>query len=298
MESINAQTAEPEMVRTSPSLFRTVFLPAIIIIIGLSVLAYPVVATQWNNAKQQSAAQAYADLEFGHDPSVLASTIVDARSYNDTRVNGPILDPWLSRLSEDNVDYQAYLAQLSTFDVMARLIVPSAKVDLPVFHGTSDEVLGKGVGHLYGTDLPVGGVGSHSALTAHTGMSNATLFDNLVDVEVGDAIYVQVSGEKLKYEVFDTDVVLPDQTDSLTPVADKDLLTLITCTPYGVNSHRLLVHAERVEMDAMDEAFDKSGAVWQWWMIALVAFVLVAIALLMWWIFRQVRRSKTITEQG
>lgn len=270
---------------------RSLLLPIVIILAGLSVLLYPVVATQWNNIKQQEAAQAYSQLESELEPSALAQTLESARSYNDNRVNGPILDPWLSRLTEDNTDYQEYLAELSNLDTMARLVVPTAQVDLPVYHGTSDEVLNKGVGHLFGTDLPVGGQGSHSVLTAHTGMTNATLFDNLTDVKVGDPIYVQVSGEKMKYEVYDTEVVLPHETESLAPVNGEDLLTLITCTPYGVNTHRLLVHAHRVPMDADTQVFEKSGLHWQWWMWALLGLALGTVILLAWWVIRQVRAT-------
>lgn len=270
---------------------RSLLLPIVIILAGLSVLLYPVVATQWNNIKQQEAAQAYSQLESELEPSALAQTLESARSYNDNRVNGPILDPWLSRLTEDNTDYQEYLAELSNLDTMARLVVPTAQVDLPVYHGTSDEVLNKGVGHLFGTDLPVGGQGSHSVLTAHTGMTNATLFDNLTGVKVGDPIYVQVSGEKMKYEVYDTEVVLPHETESLAPVNGEDLLTLITCTPYGVNTHRLLVHAHRVPMDADTQVFEKSGLHWQWWMWALLGLALGTVILLAWWVIRQVRAT-------
>ncbi|CAB0584755.1 sortase [Corynebacterium diphtheriae] len=110
------------------------------------------------------------------------------------------------------------------------------------------------MGHLYGSDLPVGGEGTHSVLTAHTGLVNASLFDTLTDVEMDDPIYVSVSGEKMKYQVNDIRVVLPHETDSLRPEADKGQVTLITCTPYGVNSHRLLVTGQRVPYD--EEAAD------------------------------------------
>ncbi|MDO5512035.1 class C sortase [Corynebacterium sp.] len=270
---------------------RSSILPVVVILVGVLLLLYPVVATQWNNIRQQEAALAYSKLEQKAEPSALAAAIDAARTYNRTRTPGPILDPWLSRVTEENTDYQAYLAELHQLETMARLIVPSATVDLPVFHGTSEEVLTQGVGHLYGSDLPVGGEGSHAVLTAHTGLTTATLFDNLVDVRVGDPIYVQVSGEKLKYEVHDTQVVLPEDTDSLAQAEGEDLLTLITCTPYGVNTHRLLVHAHRVPMDDNAGFLEKPAITWQWWMWAMLAGAVVVFLALVAWLRHQYRRA-------
>ncbi|GAB3697904.1 class C sortase [Corynebacterium nasicanis] len=268
---------------------RSLLLPITVILAGLLALVYPVVATQWNNLRQQEAAAAYARLEQEAEPSALAAALADARAYNQERTPGPILDPWLARITEDNADYQGYLAQLHELETMARLVVPSAGVDLPVYHGTSEEVLDKGVGHLYGSDLPVGGPGSHAVLTAHTGLTTATLFDNLIDARVGDPIYLQISGEKLKYEVHDTRVVLPEETESLAQAAGEDLLTLITCTPYGVNTHRLLVHAHRVPLDDDTAVFDRSGLTWQWWMWAMLAGAVVILLGLLAWLRWQLR---------
>ena len=162
-----------------------------------------------------------------------------------------------------------------------------------MFHGTSDDVLAKGVGHLYGTSLPVGGTDTHAVLTGHTGLTNATLFDNLTEMKQGDAIYLAVFGEKLKYEVYDTQVVLPEDTKSLLNEPGQDLLTLVTCTPYGINTHRLLVHAKRVPMDPDDSSvFDEAGSPVQWWMWAILAVALLVVLLLIWWLRRQKKRQQ------
>lgn len=259
-------------------------LPLLLVVLGLLVLLYPVVATQWNNAEQLRVAEEYSKFEEETPPDVLAEALESARKYNDTRTTGPILDPWLARVGEDNAGYQAYLAELDMYETMGRIVVPSAQADLPIYHGTTKEVLRKGVGHLFGSDLPVGGESSHSVLTGHTGLSNATLFDNLKDVVEGDAIYVQISGERLKYEVHDIRVVLPNDTEGLGVKQGEDLLTLITCTPYGINSHRLIVTGHRVPMDPVDEqAFEESGLTWQWWMWAIMAFAAAILAGLIWW---------------
>lgn len=274
---------------------RNVFLPVLIILLGLAVLLYPVIATQWNNAAQQEAAARYEQFYETMPEEDKTASFQEAQQYNADRSQGPILDPWLARVSEDNTDFQDYLKVLDISDAMARLVVPSAQVDLPVYHGTAEDTLEQGVGHLYGSDLPVGGVGTHSVLTAHTGLTNATLFDNLENVKEGDAIYVQVSGEVLKYQVFDTEIVLPEETEGLAPRSDIDMLTLITCTPYGINSHRLLVHAERVPMDA-NEMIDAPGFTWQWWMWALMAAALAVLIALVWWIAKQSRSQRSELE--
>ncbi|MDO5099522.1 MAG: class C sortase [Corynebacterium sp.] len=283
--------------KAQPSAFRRIVLPALIVIVGIAVLAYPVVATQWNNYKQLHVAEEYSQLERSEEPIVLNEMVEAARDYNHNRATGPILDPWLARITPDNTDYQEYLHQLDAFDVMARLVIPSVNIDLPVFHGTTEEVLHKGVGHLFGSDLPVGGESTHSVLTGHTGLSVATLFDNLADVKTGDAIYMAVGGQRLKYEIHDMQVVLPDQTDSLHKQEGKDLLTLITCTPYGVNSHRLLVTAHQVPMDEADQhAFTSTGMNVQWWMWLFAFGAVCAAALLMSWIVVMVRRSRRVAD--
>lgn len=269
---------------------KNIAIPVVLVIIGLLVVLYPVVATQWNNAKQLRAAQEYSKVEGNLPKEQLNRSLDSARRYNEDRATGPILDPWLARVSEDNTEYKAYLAELADQEAMGRVVVPAAGADLPVFHGTSEAVLQRGAGHLFGTHLPVGGDSTHSVITAHTGLSNATLFDNLKKVAVGDVFYVAVAGEKLKYEVETVDVVLPHETDGLAVQANRDLMTLITCTPYGINTHRLLVTGHRVPMDASDEAaFADKGLGWQWWMWAILAAAAVIVAALVAWTRRMMR---------
>ncbi|APT95936.1 fimbrial protein [Corynebacterium stationis] len=284
--------AKPGAEKNPKSLISKVLPTIILVLLAIGVLLYPVIVTQLNNIEQRRVAEQYSsDLDMeSHDD--LAERFASAQRYNEERSQGPILDPWLARITEDNVAYQAYLDELDTHDVMARLVVPSASVDLPVYHGTGEEVLGKGVGHLYGSDLPVGGLGTHSILTAHTGLTNATLFDNLDDVVEGESIYISVAGEKLKYKVTDIRVVLPHETDTLRPEIGKDQLTLITCTPYGINTHRLLVTGERVEMDPDEEGdiFTPSGMIWTWWMYALAITALLIALLTVRWLRSMARK--------
>lgn len=278
------------------SVFRRVVVPALIILVGISVLLYPVVSTQWNNYIQRQVIEEYSSEITEVPQEQLNAAVEAAREYNANSGSGPILDPWLARVSEDNQDYQHYLEQLSGLQAMSQVSIPSIDSSLPVYHGSTEEVLQKGLGHLYGTSLPVGGEGTHSVITGHTGLTTSTMWDNLVDVKEGDAIYVNTFGEKMKYQVTSTEVVLPHETESLAQQPGKDLITLITCTPYGVNSHRLLVHAERVPLDPEDEtAFDKKNGILQWWMWALLIIAMLAIAYLLHWIRKE--RRKAAAEQ-
>lgn len=274
------------------SFFQRIALPVIIILAGLMVLMYPVVATQWNNRVQEQVAKQYEEDLVEAPPEQINKALEAAKEYNRSHTDGPILDPWLARISEDNLDYQEYEKHLEGVSAMSQLAIPAIDVRLPVYHGTRDDTLQKGLGHLYGSALPTGGEGFHSVITGHTGLTNATLLDDLVDVEVGDAIYLSTFGERMKYEVYDIEVVLPEETDSLRAEEGRDLLTLITCTPYGINTHRLLVHAERVPMDP-DEAsvLDESTSTVQWWMWALGLLALLILLGLAWWIWREKQKN-------
>lgn len=293
MEEPHPQEQPEPATATRPRL-RQLLLPILIILLGMSVLLYPVIATQWNNIQQQLVTEEYAKFVEEQPEEVRNEMFEAALRYNAEHTGTPILDPWLAQVAEDNGDYQAYLEQLKTNGAMAQIIVPSAKVKLPVYHGSDEKTLQKGVGHLFGTSLPVGGTSTHSVLTGHTGLTNATLFDNLTDVTVGDAIYLNVLGNRLKYEVNQLNVVLPNEIDQLAVVEGQDLVTLITCTPYGINSHRLLVRGHRVPMEPADEKLldEQGGLTWQWWMLAAIGVCALVLVLMLVWVIRAIRRNR------
>ena len=293
MEEPHPQEQPEPATATRPRL-RQLLLPILIILLGMSVLLYPVIATQWNNIQQQLVTEEYAKFVEEQPEEVRNEMFEAALRYNAEHTGTPILDPWLAQVAEDNGDYQAYLEQLKTNGAMAQIIVPSAKVKLPVYHGSDEKTLQKGVGHLFGTSLPVGGTSTHSVLTGHTGLTNATLFDNLTDVTVGDAIYLNVLGNRLKYEVDQLNVVLPNEIDQLAVVEGQDLVTLITCTPYGINSHRLLVRGHRVPMEPSDEKLldEQGGLTWQWWMLAAIGVCALVLVLMLVWVIRAIRRNR------
>jgi len=136
---------------------------------------------------------------------------------------------------------------------MGYIEIPVIDVYLPVYHGVDESVLSKGVGHISKTAFPIGGVGNHSVLTGHTGLPSAELFTDLVEVQEGDTFYVHIAGETVAYQVDQILVVLPEEVDNILPVPGKDYCTLVTCTPYGVNSHRLLVRGYQVEYEVPEE---------------------------------------------
>ena len=252
--------------------------PPILLLAGILVLLYPVFATQYNNQRQERIASEFSAVAEQAGPDAVAESLRRADEYNLKASSSPILDPWLDAQRPGTAQYQDYLSQLNLNDVMATIKIPSIDVNLPIYHGTDTATLDKGIGHLFGTALPVGGESTHTVLTGHTGLGNATMFDQLTSVKMGDYFYIETAGRHLKYQVTDIRVVLPHETESLNKVEGKDLATLITCTPYGVNTHRLLVTGERVPMDeeaVAAEAAQVKGAVMKPWMIAVLASVAV-----------------------
>lgn len=183
------------------------------------------------------------------------------RAYNERLaasgqpVMGEAVDPFIAAqggshasdkdsASEKDTEYQSLLD--SGDGVMGTIRVPKQSISLPIYHGTSEEALASGAGHLYGTSLPVGGESTHSVITGHRGLVEAMMFTRLDEVGKGDFFYIEVMGETLAYEVDDISVILPDDTSKLRVVSGQDRVTLMTCTPYGVNTHRLLVSGHRV----------------------------------------------------
>ena len=276
------------------------WLPLVLVLVGVAVLLYPVMATQHNNDEQQRLAKMYTATVNSAGPETIAKERASAETYNNNLESAPILDPWLESQRPDTPQYQAYLHEMDIDPVMARIVIPSIHVSLPIYHGTDSRTLTEGIGHLFGTSLPIGGPSTHAVLTGHTGLSTATMFDNLNQLKKGDVFYVSSLGQTLKYEVNDITVVKPEETDSLRKVPGRDLITLITCTPYGVNSHRLLVTGERVPMDPTAAAAEEAKALpapMQTWMKAIIVAVVIILAVVvgilvrLWWMRRR-RRSR------
>ena len=169
----------------------------------------------------------------------------DARNHNKNLIgNVSVGDPFSSEQNSAD-DYNSLLS-IDGSPIIASIAIPEININLAIYHGTSDDVLQKGVGHLPSSSLPVGGKGTHAVLTGHSGLSSQKMFSDIVSLEKGDRFYIHVLGNTLAYEVDEINTVLPQETDKLQIDPNNDYVTLVTCTPFGINSHRLLVRGKRV----------------------------------------------------
>lgn len=213
----------------------------LLLIIGLSLLLYPTVSNYWNSMHQSRAIAGYRETVSTLDKAEYDEIWSDALNYNKNinRLN-------VSELTD--AQRQEYLQQLDVTGngIMGYIDIPDINCSLPVYHGTSESVLQVAVGHLEGSSLPVGGKGSHCVLSGHRGLPSAKLFTNLDQLKEGDVFFLSILDEQLAYEVDQISVVLPEDVAQLTFVDGQDYCTLVTCTPYGVNSHRLLVRGHRI----------------------------------------------------
>lgn len=222
----------------------------IFFIIGLSLLLYPTVANQWNTYRQSKLMSNYEE----QIEEMQSSGEVDmeaewekAEAYNEALLPTILPDSFAIAEAKQEED-KTYTSSLNLMGdgMMGKVVIPKIDVNLPVFHYTTKEVLENGVGHLEGSSLPIGGESSHSVLSAHRGLPSASLFTDLDRLEVGDHFLMYVLDDILCYEVDQVKVVEPKETQDLSVEEGKDLMTLFTCTPYGVNTHRLLVRGHRV----------------------------------------------------
>ncbi len=226
---------------------------ALLLVMGLGLIAYPGVSNLLSQVERDKVSdmqqQAVERLQ-EESPTALQDELNRAQAYNERLAQGLVVitDPFNENAA--TLFDQEYLDTLDVNGdgVMATLVIPCIGAELPIYHTTDDDVLQKGVGHMPGTALPIGGTSTHSVLAGHTGLPSTKIFDSLDQVELGDYFLIEVLGEVHAYQVDDISVVLPDETDGLAVVPGEDLITLITCTPYGVNSHRLLVRGVRCEV--------------------------------------------------
>ncbi len=298
-------TTEKPRRRRGPRRARRIWIdrliPVVMILFGAVVLAYPVGATFYNNYKQTEFARDYATKVAKADPAELRDELARARRYNAGLRPELLRDPWNETKAETDANYREYLTQLDLLDTMARIRIPSLKVDLPVFHGTSDATLARGVGHFFGTALPVGGPGTHAVLTGHSSLASATLFDHLDQMREGDEFDIDVLGETLAYRVDKISVVLPNQLEGLASSPGADQVTLVTCTPYAVNSHRLLVRGTRIPYTPVQDVapagtiagVDLTIQSWMWpRLLGAAAAILAVIVMIVSWTLRDRKRAR------
>ena len=225
------------------------FVTAILIaafFIGALLLLYPTISDYWNSFHQSRAIASYAEQVADLDENAYDRLWEDARIYNKT------LGDRMNRFVMAEEQKKAYAALLNIADngVMGYIEIPKVRCNLPIYHGTDEAVLQVAIGHVPGSSLPVGGESTHCVLSGHRGLPSAKLFTNLDELETGDVFMLRVLDETLTYEVDQIRTVLPNELGDLAIVEGEDYCTLVTCTPYGINSHRLLVRGHRVENHA------------------------------------------------
>ncbi|MGK2348807.1 class C sortase [Actinomyces sp. W5033] len=279
--------ARAHLHRWRPSLAS--LLPALLATTGMLLLTYPAAASWLSQYNQSQVIVGYAQAVTEASPDA-ATQLAQAHAYNDALASGAVLEAGTHVPTGNGTSTATSLGYHALLDVngsglMARLRIPSIDLDLPVYHGTTDATLLQGLGHLEGTSLPVGGEGTRAVITGHRGLASATMFTHLDQVEPGDTFTLEVLGEVLTYRVTGTKVVEPEQTEALRAVEGKDLVTLVTCTPLGINSHRILVTGERVlptpaqDVATAGAAPDVPGR--PWWLLWL-AVGLGLVALYVW----------------
>ena len=234
-------------------------LAVVVVIIGVLVCLYPAISNYVAEKNHQEIIENYTLAVEELDEETVEEELEKATIYNENLSGDPVHDPFLE--GSGYALPENYLEVLNMYDddVMGYIEIPAIDCYLPIYHGTDEETLLKGVGHIEQTSLPVGGTSTHAVLTGHTGLSTSELFTNLIDLEIGDVFYIHILNETLTYKIYETEVIEPDDISKLVIENGRDLVTLVTCTPYGVNSHRLLVKGERAEEEEGTEVTEEEN---------------------------------------
>ncbi len=251
---------------------------ALVFIVGLGVFLYPTVSNLFNESLNNSLIKEYEEKTVEISSGEHEKLIEAAQLYNSFLAGGGNIE---------ELDYENILNMYSN-GVIGYIEIPKIDVSLVIYHTTDDEVLNKGIGHMEGTSFPIGGINTHSVLAGHRGLPGAKLFRNLDKLEIGDIFTIHVLGEVLTYSVDDISVVLPEEVEKLNILSGEDLITLVTCTPYGINSHRLLVRGTRVTDEELIgnesgmETAGESGGIKLIYIMPIALILLVIIALAIW----------------
>lgn len=241
---------------------------AVLFLTALGLTLYPLISNYVNQKYASEIQTAYQELIQQTDDSILQEAKQRAIAYN-LAITPGTADAYSEEALESAAeDYDSQL-DIAGSGIMGYVEIPKIQVNLPIYHGTEAEVLDRGVGHLLGSSLPVGGKSTHTILSGHSGMASQKMFTDLEQLTQGDVFYLNVLDETLAYQVTEINTVLPYETDLLEIVPGKDLCTLVTCTPYGINTHRLLVCGSRIpyeEATVMEEesaATEQATSTWE-----------------------------------
>lgn len=270
---------------------------SVVFVIGflsfIVIMDYPFIARLCNERAQGNVIIAQERAVKGADKERIREELQKAAAYNAGLAStGATLADAFQAVESKDKSYDSLL-NLQGDGVMGVIEIPKLLLSLPVYHGTSEQVLQKGAGHLKGSSLPTGGADTHTCISAHRGLPDKEMFTNLDQLEEGDCFFIKIMGETLCYRIYQIETVKPDNTDSLSIVPGKDLATLITCTPYGLNTHRLYLHGERIPYEDVTENGKEAGTAGllqmlrKYWWIPVTALLLVWMVYLLYLINRK-----------
>ncbi len=277
----------------------------LMLLAGLCVFLYPIVSNYLEEKNHTEAISVYDDTVKKKTEAELSAEWEKAKVYNENLAGDPVHDPFVPGSGYTLPDNYNDVLNVNNDGMMGYIEIPSISVKLPIYHSTTEEVLQKGVGHIESTALPVGGLGTHCVLTGHTGLPTAELFTRLSELKEGAVFYISVLDKTLAYKVCEINVVLPDDMEKLVAYKNRDLVTLVTCTPYGVNSHRLLVTAERTEYNAEEEKNAEAtktstvfGGKYHYYIIGIgLALLLLLLLLIIYLIYKKIKRKKDASNE-
>lgn len=265
------------------------FLIGLIFLVGFGLISYPTIADWWNKMHATQVIANY-EQEISHlDEEEYTKLLEDAKNFNTALAEKG--DQW--NLDEETNEWYNRTLSVNGSEIIGSIFIPKIQTNLPIYHGTSEAVLQIAVGHLEGSSLPIGGESSHSVVSGHRGLPSAKLFTDIDQLEEGDYFVFKVLGQSYTYQIDQIKVVLPDQREDLVIEEGKDYATLMTCTPYGINTHRLLIRGHRVgNIDFEDRTRDEAGVLKTVPIGVVIAIAILVIALIWFWIHQRNKKKK------
>ncbi len=266
----------------------------VMLFVGLAVMLYPTISDWWNSRVQSRAIANYNEIIAEMDDDQTQDLIQQAHDYNEKLFN-----TYLPIVNSDEVKGYDDILNISDTHIMGYISIPVINVELPIYHGTSAEVLNIAAGHLKGSSFPVGGNNTHAVISAHRGLPSAKLFTDLDKLVVGDTFTINILGEVYTYEIEEILIIEPDEIENLAIFPNNDYVTLMTCTPYGVNTHRLLLRSHRIETQQVYDVKVTADATQVDPMIVVPAMALpFLIILICFWVISGKKRNKVSGKQA